>query len=191
MRDEAWSTQVGAWADWDLDGDLDLLVGNYGTFPAFAENTHPSRFYLNEGGVFSDHSHVLPPEVQGAYVFMAGWYDADRDGRPDLYSVHDYWAIAPSKLLISRDDGFVIDEESGFHNNFFGMGFAVTDLNGDAIPDPAQSGFYRFSLLQSGPGAGPSGVLYIEYADALGIELIRATGGGTPEQAFGWGMAFS
>jgi len=62
-------------ADFDLDGDFDLFVANYG----------PSALYRNDGGAaFVDVSREHGIELTGHGV-TSGWGDLDNDGRPDLY----------------------------------------------------------------------------------------------------------
>ncbi len=196
IKGPAWTTQCGAWSDWDLDGDLDLAVGNYGDLVVVDvefERYHPSELYENLGdGTFANISHLIPEDIQNGWVFMFGWYDVDRDGRPDLYAVLDYPVIQPSQLLLNRGGEFVADPASGFHPGFFGMGLAVADLNGDGIPDTSESGFYRVSIMKSSPSTKSlSGVQYIEYAEAMGIELLHPMIGTDPRQNYGWGMAFA
>ncbi len=186
-------TMSASWSDFDRDGDLDLVVGNYGTFPTEIDNAEPSRLFLNEGdGTFTDISTRLPLEVQQGYVFMTGWFDVNRDGWPDLFSVHDYFQVSHSRLLIADGTGgFLIDEGSLFHDSFFGMGFAAQDVNDDGVPDTLQSGFNRISLLQSSPSADAvGGNSYIEYSAALGLSLLRGATAGDPTQTFGWGTAW-
>ncbi len=72
----ATSTQTAAWADIDLDGDLDLFVGN---------EHSPSQLFLNQGdGTFVD---IAPPAGVDRVMFtkavVAG--DYDNDGYPDFY----------------------------------------------------------------------------------------------------------
>jgi penicillin G amidase len=62
-------------ADFDLDGDVDLFVANYG----------PSALYRNEGGAsFVDVARDRGIDLRGHGVTSA-WGDVDNDGRPDLY----------------------------------------------------------------------------------------------------------
>ena len=62
-------------ADFDLDGDFDLFVANYG----------PSALYRNEAGAsFVDVARERGIDLRGHGVTSA-WGDVDNDGRPDLY----------------------------------------------------------------------------------------------------------
>ncbi|MFN0179221.1 MAG: FG-GAP-like repeat-containing protein [Gemmatimonadales bacterium] len=78
-------TQVGAWADFDLDGDLDLFVGNESGL-AEGGPSHPSELFLNNGdGTFTEVARrvglVLDEFVKGAV-----WGDVNNDGLPDLFA---------------------------------------------------------------------------------------------------------
>lgn len=62
-------------ADFDLDGDLDLFVANYG----------PSALYRNEAGKrFVDVARDVGIDVR-THVATSAWGDLDADGWPDLY----------------------------------------------------------------------------------------------------------
>ena len=89
MAEPAYPNQTAAWADFDLDGDLDLYVGNEGVHPE-RDCCHPSQLFRNdgvgEGGVvtFTDVA-----EAAGVtnlrYAKGVAWGDYDNDGDPDLY----------------------------------------------------------------------------------------------------------
>jgi hypothetical protein len=104
-------TQTAAFADYDLDGDLDLFVGNEhgdgrsrvglegGQAPAFDA---PSQLFRNDGrGRFTDVAAEAGVDVR-AFVKGVVWGDVDGDRRPDLYvSVLG----GPNRLFRNRGDG--------------------------------------------------------------------------------------
>jgi hypothetical protein len=70
-------SQVAAWADYDLDGRLDLFVGG---------ETVPSRLYRNKGdGTFEDVTERAGIHTKGRICKGAVWGDFDGDGYPDLF----------------------------------------------------------------------------------------------------------
>jgi hypothetical protein len=62
-------------ADYDLDGDFDLFVANYG----------PSALYRNEAGKSFTDASTASGIVLNGHGVTSGWGDLDNDGRPDLY----------------------------------------------------------------------------------------------------------
>ena len=86
-------------ADFDLDGDFDLFVANYGH----------SELYRNDGGVkFTEVSRDRGIDLNGHGV-TSGWGDLDNDGLPDLY-VGNFIAGQPlyrDALFINGAQAFV------------------------------------------------------------------------------------
>jgi hypothetical protein len=77
-----------SWADYDEDGDPDLLL---------TSGSGPNRLYRNDAGMFID---ITSPGVGGeGGSYGASWGDADNDGDLDLYlSI----GIGPDRLLESQ-----------------------------------------------------------------------------------------
>jgi hypothetical protein len=74
-------THSAAWADFDLDGWLDVFVGNE-TVPGLEA---PSQLFRNRGdGTFVNVAAAAGLDVRG-FVKGGVWGDVDRDGRPDLF----------------------------------------------------------------------------------------------------------
>jgi len=74
-------TQVGAWADYDNDGWVDLFIGN----ESWQNQMHPPELFHNNGnGTFTEVALRAGVATPG-YIKGAVWGDYDNDGRVDLY----------------------------------------------------------------------------------------------------------
>lgn len=138
-------------ADFDNDGDVDLLITAVG----------PNRFYRNNGdGTFSDVSASVGVD-DPAWSTSAMFFDYDRDGWLDLYvgnyvvwgTGHDLFCSLdgtvkayctpeiytgqPSRLYHNQGDGTFIDvtELAGVDRPGKALGVALLDFNGDSWPD--------------------------------------------------------
>ncbi len=141
-----------AFADCDLDGDLDFFVANYAKFrPAIHEPClrsgmavycgpeafEPQRdvFYRNEGdATFADVTEEVGLLPDAAKELGAFFIDYDRDGDPDLYAAGD----RTPNLLYRNDNGRFaeIGALAGVAYNdagkpLAGMGVDVGDYDGD------------------------------------------------------------
>ena len=91
-------TQTAAWGDYDLDGDLDLYIGNETTETFVA----PGQLFQNQGdGTFSD---VAPAAGVNQYAHAKAvvWGDYDGDRWPDLYVSN---LGQPNRLYHNQGDG--------------------------------------------------------------------------------------
>jgi hypothetical protein len=153
-----WSTS-GGWFDYDRDGHLDLLVGNYLQWtpetnlwcgekrPGYRAYCHPDNyrgqklalFHNNGDGTFTDVSEksgVAAPEVKALGPTLA---DLNNDGWPDIFVANDTW---PNTLLLNNHDGTFRDisfisgvaaSEDGKYEA--GMGSDAADADGDGWLD--------------------------------------------------------
>ena len=74
LEDEL-QTMSSSWADWDVDGDPDLLVLQY------PSTSQPAVAYENVGGSYRQ---ITLAHVTGGAWHASAWGDYDGDGRPDL-----------------------------------------------------------------------------------------------------------
>lgn len=89
------ATVSSSWADWDLDGDPDLLV--------LQHEGHPAVAYENVGGAFRI---TDLPNVSGRHWSSGAWGDYDGDGRPDLHLV----SPTKSRVLRNTPSGFRVEK---------------------------------------------------------------------------------
>ena len=95
-------TQTAAWADYDLDGDVDLYIGNEHVGTSHA----PSQLFRNNGdGSFTD---VAAPAGVENWQFSKGvsWGDYNGDRYPDLYVSN---MMGPNRFYRNNGDGTFTD----------------------------------------------------------------------------------
>lgn len=74
-------TQTAAWADFDLDGDLDLFIGNESS----GRDRHPCELFRNNGdGTFTEIAAQVGLGFEG-FVKGVSWGDYNDDRYPDVY----------------------------------------------------------------------------------------------------------
>ncbi|MFT5409616.1 MAG: hypothetical protein ACI9NC_002341 [Verrucomicrobiales bacterium] len=134
-------------ADYDLDGDLDLLVLRYsgkgsdmGDFPTphpfhDARNGGANVLLENQGDFrFSDATVARGlGEKNHHFSFAASWEDFDNDGDLDLYVANDF---GPNQLFRNDGENFVdVSIESGTQDWGFGMSATWADYDRDGEMD--------------------------------------------------------
>jgi hypothetical protein len=188
-------SMAGSWSDYDLDGDLDLYVGNYGFVDesdgadsAAQVYGEPDFVYQNNGdGTFTDVSSILPADFQAGYTYVGGFYDFDGNGWPDLYTINDFGTTDRLNRVLWNDGGtftYSAGDNTGLAKRMTGMGLGIGDLNGDGRLDLAIPEWKSNWLLMSHPefpSDGDHGV-WIDEATARGftVDLGRS-------QQVGWG----
>ena len=157
-----------AFADWDKDGDLDLMSAHWqpplwtvadqtgptsgnsicakerpgDSLSGEALNYHEratSRFWENNGsGTFRDVTDKMGVDLRGVSSFTPVFADFDDDSWPDLFLTGDF---CTSRLLRNTGDGFEdITVKSGLGTDENGMGSVVDDFNQDGHMDWFVSG---------------------------------------------------
>lgn len=135
--------------DYDSDGDLDLLVVNYGDeivhHPFAAENGQRNLLYRNDGtGKF-----VEVGEQAGLtetfWSYAAAVCDWNGDNRPDVYVANDY---GRNHFYVNAGDGRFVERAAdlGIEDVGNGMGAAFVDWNDDGAWD------LYVTNMQSGTG---------------------------------------
>lgn len=145
VADESLSTQA-TFFDYDLDGDLDLFVGNHLKRPtldhdeSYRNFTNPTfelsdHLYRNNGnGTFSDVTLKAGILDYGVTLgVIAG--DIDQDGWPDLYVAKDQQE--PDVLFLNNRDGTFRNaiHEAVKHITDSSMGIDLADFNNDGLLD--------------------------------------------------------
>jgi len=128
--------------DMDLDGDLDLYVGNQPPGSEYMRQKlkgkidyqYTDRLYRNDGGKFSNVT-AAAGITNYTYTLSATVFDANQDGWPDLYIANDY--EEPDQLLINQGNGSFKDmaQQMLGHMSTFSMGADISDINGDGLMD--------------------------------------------------------
>ncbi|MCB9751582.1 MAG: CRTAC1 family protein [Myxococcales bacterium] len=139
-----------AFGDYDLDGDLDLYVGEWRNHVSLGDAPSHSRLLRNLGpetpGFFEDVTEaagVLVEDVweqvdnnmgaiPGVFVFSPAFVDLDGDDWPELVLTSDFGA---SRLFWNQGDGSFVDGTVaalvGSEENGMGASFADVDDDGD------------------------------------------------------------
>lgn len=148
LASEAFSNQA-YFFDYDLDGDIDMLLLNHNpkSLPVLNEeqtkimlkNDAPLqglRLYNNDRGYFKDvtiHSGISGSAL--SYGLGLAISDINDDGWPDFYLSNDY--TIPDYLYLNNHNGTFTDhlKEQLGHTSHFSMGNNIADMNNDGLTD--------------------------------------------------------
>ncbi len=138
LAEPMFPTQAAAWADFDLDGDLDLYVGNESS----VDLATPSQLWRNDGGKFVDIA-VAAGVTNDRLAKGVTWGDVDGDGFPDLYVSNNG---QPNRLYRNRGDGTFEDiaEKAGVAAPRFSFSTWFFDFDNDGALDLFVSSYYPF-----------------------------------------------
>lgn len=120
--------------DFNGDGRIDLFVGGRVTTGQYP--VAPRSYLLkNEGGIFSDVTEVLAPELmRPGMVTSALWVDIDSDGENELILAGEWMPIRVFKMIneVYRE----ITEKAGLgKSGGWWNVIKAADLNGNGLPD--------------------------------------------------------
>ncbi len=141
MEDSTYEDVDAVWADFNRDGNEDLLILSGGN--EFRGNSiyNQPRLYLNRGNGFLERDSTWVPEIYlNGSVLAAS--DFDRDGDVDVFmgarSVQWNYGFYPeSYLLINTGSGFSVDDSFRETGQSLGMVTAAqwADLDNDTYPE--------------------------------------------------------
>ncbi|MEO6218788.1 MAG: VCBS repeat-containing protein, partial [Ginsengibacter sp.] len=202
-----WSTGV-TMADVNGDGLLDIYVCNAGDVDG---NNKKNELFINnvpgKGGevTFTEKAHEYNLDNEG-YTTHAAFFDYDGDGDLDCYILNNNFRNpdrielyrkareqpSPGGNKLMRNDGNTftdVTQEAGIYSSSigFGLGVAVSDLNGDHLPDIYISNdFWERDYLYINKGNGKfseelsSRVNYCS-TSSMGADIADINNDGYPE----------
>ena len=198
--DTAWST-VASFGDVNLDGFLDLYIGNYvervaylldpatGAINGFDHQCYEDFYYLNEGmgdGTISFARLDMPAMTADTGCALAvAFTDYDQDRDMDLFLVNDFgeW-IEHNRIFRNRYPGNFFKERSvdvGLDARIYGMGIAIGDYDQDEDIDYYLTNIGR-NVLHQNQGNG----IFQDATTSAGVEDLYEDSLYT----VGWGTGF-
>jgi len=164
-----------AWADYDLDGRVDLYLANRtgSQLPSGAPSPERNRLYRNRGnGTFENLAPTLGVEAADEPTFQAVFFDYDADGAPDLYLSTDkgYIGLGQNHLFMNNLGAFTdVTAASGTGAMINSMGVAVGDFNGNGFQDLYCTNTPEGNPLYINQGTGA----FLEQSAAAGVQSFR------------------
>ncbi|MCX6258071.1 MAG: FG-GAP-like repeat-containing protein [Bacteroidia bacterium] len=123
------SYSSAAWADFDNDGDQDLVISGID-----AGNNRLTIIYRNDNGIFTN----ISAGLTGVSVASVAWADYDSDGDPDLL-VSGYTGSGYLTKVYRNDNGTFTDINAGLPGMAYGSA-SWGDFDSDGDPDILISG---------------------------------------------------
>lgn len=131
-------TQTAAWADYNVDGHLDLFIGN----EALPNSPNKCELYINNGdGTFSNKADELGFSNPLGYVKGVTAGDINNDGWPDIYvSILN----GTNKLFVNNQGKFQdIGRKAGVQEPIVSFPTWFFDFNNDGFDDIFVSAYSR------------------------------------------------
>jgi len=119
---EGWFDFTAAtWADYDSDGDMDILVA--GNYNSGANIEGRARIYSNNNGLFTDSGNELPaPRAAGDRGGTFSWLDIDGEGDLDYFIAGQYF--------VPGGNGLVEAQMHLYRNDVAGLNLAPSSPGG-------------------------------------------------------------
>jgi len=159
----------GAWADFDLDGDLDLYICNYDWFQGST-----NWLLVNQGdGTFQELAAEYGVDNQLLPSFMPCFADFNNDLRPDLYVIND--KTPPNALFLNDEEEGFVDFSSDSNSNI------VADAMSNTIGDYDRDGDLDIYISNNATGnkllRNEGDSTFLEVASSLGTTIDRFSWG--------------
>ncbi|MEM7306252.1 MAG: VCBS repeat-containing protein [Planctomycetota bacterium] len=136
-------------ADFDQDGDVDLLAGNGN--PVAAAGTLQNSYFTGDGvGGFTDATALLPSILDNTQDLAVG--DIDADGDLDVLVGNSGIVGPPCGLLRNEPAGFV-DASASLPTTTQSVAVLLVDLNEDGSPDVFLGGVQDEVYFNDGSGS--------------------------------------
>ncbi|MEZ6190690.1 MAG: FG-GAP-like repeat-containing protein [Phycisphaerales bacterium] len=180
--------QGASFADYDNDGYLDLVTGDWGTPTA----TSQARLFRNLGasnpGMFEDVTVAAGINVYRnttSFRYSPRFVDLDRDGHMDLTFASDFHT---SQLFWNNGDGTFTDGTlpAGVGTDFNGMGTTFADYDGDGDLDWFITNITADPNIPSGFGGWNR--LYRNNGDRTFTDVTQQAG--VRDSRWSWGTTF-
>ncbi len=158
---------VGAFEDYDRDGNLDLFVLTNIQDAVRSPDGEPCHLYRNRGdGTFEDVSVKAGLSREPIHGHSATWFDYNGDGWADLYVASDF--APPDRFYRNNGDGTFTDvlATAMAHTTWFSMGGDSADINNDGLPDLFIAEMAGTTHFKSKVAMGDMGGL-VNYMDTL------------------------
>ena len=162
-------------ADYDLDGDLDLFVAGW------ERDSKGNRLFRNNGdGTFDDVTEAAGIVDDGIRGFSPCVVDTDGDRFPEVLLVADF---GTSRYFVNNGDGTFAERTAAAEvgQEWSGMGTAIGDWNNDGLLD-----WYATAIFDDeGSGRGNGNKLYYNLGNHDFRELAAEVG--VDDGGWGWG----
>ncbi|MCH7518578.1 MAG: CRTAC1 family protein [Candidatus Dadabacteria bacterium] len=185
------NTFSAAFGDYDLDGDLDLLMTHWGSGTVQIDGSSEHLWRNNGDTTFTDVSIAsgIASTYQGLpdFTFSPNFADINNDGYPDILLAADF---VTSQVFINQKNGtFVNTTDPNVITDENGMGAGVIDYDNDGDLDWFVSSIYDPNMVAEGNWGKSGNRLYRNNGDGTFEDVTVAAG---LEHGFwGWGSCFS
>lgn len=165
------------WGDYDLDGDLDLVVSGYN------ESRPCNRLFRNNGPEENYSFTDVTTQAGIEFIEMPGFIphlvDMNNDRYPELIMVSD---TGRSRFFVNNADGTFTDQTAIVRGirTASAMGIDVGDINNDGLLD------MYISSINYTDTDGPGNVLLVQNSDGSYDNTARENG--TYAGYWGWGV---